>query len=122
MLEATGFGKTREGGQYTEELHGVQVPFISQQECRSKYYTGIFDGMVCAGYPQGGRDACQGDSGGSLFYRNGNDLYQVGVVSWGWGCARPNYPGVYISIAHYMNWIKSTACHYAPAKSSALCR
>mmetsp|Transcript_26426 Transcript_26426/g.64391 ORF Transcript_26426/g.64391 Transcript_26426/m.64391 type:complete len:334 (+) Transcript_26426:22-1023(+) len=106
MLEATGFGKTWENGQYSEELNSVQVPFIAQNECRNKYYTGVRDGMVCAGYPNGGRDACQGDSGGSLFYRNGNDLYQVGVVSWGYGCARAGYPGVYASVAYYANWIR----------------
>ena len=107
MLEATGFGKTWENGPYSDELLSVQVPFISQNECRNKYYTGIRDGMVCAGYPNGARDACQGDSGGSLFVRNGPDLYQVGVVSWGYGCARAGSPGVYASVAYYANWIRS---------------
>lgn len=107
MLEATGFGKTWENGPYSTELRGVGVPFIAQHECKDKYYFGIRDGMVCAGYPNGGKDACQGDSGGSLFYRNGGDLYQVGVTSWGYGCARANYPGVYASVAYYANWIRS---------------
>ena len=31
----------------------------------------------------------------------------MGIVSFGIGCGRPNYPGIYAKVAKYTNWIKS---------------
>ncbi|MGI0119247.1 serine protease [Zooshikella sp. RANM57] len=87
------------------KLREVDVPIVAQQECQQAYY-GLTDNMVCAGYSQGGKDSCQGDSGGPLFVKWYNTLYQVGVVSFGSGCARPGYPGVYTKVANYNDWIK----------------
>ena len=49
-----------------------------------------------------GKDSCQGDSGGPFAC---NDKL-TGIVSWGAGCADPNYAGVYTRVAHYVDWIK----------------
>lgn len=63
--------------------------------------------MICLGIPGvGGKDACQGDSGGPAVI-NGNTL--VGIVSWGFGCARPQYPGVYTRVSTYRNWIRQNS-------------
>lgn len=58
--------------------------------------------MYCAG--QRGADSCQGDSGGPLYLRKSNGAwYQVGVTSWGTGCARA--PGIYSEVSFFLPWI-----------------
>ncbi|MBM0273869.1 serine protease [Streptococcus suis] len=99
----TGWGATSEGGNAATVLQKVHVPTVSDEECRVSY-TGIEDSMICAGFPEGGKDACQGDSGGPMVCQG----YLSGIVSWGYGCARPNYPGVYTEVAYFRDWIMNT--------------
>jgi secreted trypsin-like serine protease len=65
--------------------------------------------MICAGnLAHGGVDACQGDSGGPLVRRDGNGQYvEVGIVSWGVGCARKGDPGVYAQVSTFRNAIEA---------------
>ena len=61
--------------------------------------------MICAGYPNGGADSCQGDSGGPLIMTNDDGEYElIGVVSWGYGWAEAQYPGVYSKIHSRLDW------------------
>jgi trypsin len=62
--------------------------------------------MWCAGVAEGGKDSCQGDSGGPIV--DGSGLLQ-GVVSWGNGCARAGFPGVYTRIGNFVTFINSNA-------------
>ena len=78
-------------------LRAVEVEIIGREACQ-KFYSSkkITSRMVCAGVPEGGKDSCQGDSGGALVIKKSGK--QVGIVSWGTGCALKDYPGVYANI------------------------
>jgi len=92
-------------------LQVVTVPLIADSTCKkSKYYGNqISSSMVCAGkLGVGGKDSCQGDSGGPLVENVNGKWTVLGVVSWGYGCARPNKPGVYTRVARFEQWIQDT--------------
>ncbi|XP_054164276.1 trypsin-3-like [Oppia nitens] len=70
----------------------------------------IGDSMLCAGGDkQGGRDACQHDSGGPLIHMRGN-LWPIliGIVTAGIGCGMPRMPGIYTRVGYYADWINQT--------------
>ncbi|XP_071512845.1 trypsin-1-like [Panulirus ornatus] len=102
----TGWGATSEGSSLSPQLQEVDVPVLSNAVCSSSY-SSITSNMVCAGFSEGGKDSCQGDSGGPMVYMDTNNYVQIGVVSFGRGCARPGYPGVYARVTEYMGWISS---------------
>jgi secreted trypsin-like serine protease len=105
-----GWGAAREGGGQQRYLLTAQVPFVSDASCQNSYSDLIPNEEICAGYAAGGVDTCQGDSGGPMFRRDaGNAWIQVGIVSWGNGCARPNYPGVYTQVSTFASSIASAA-------------
>nr|XP_005164170.1 uncharacterized protein LOC100101646 isoform X1 [Danio rerio] len=88
-------------------LQEVNVPIVGNNLCNCLYGGGssITNNMMCAGLMQGGKDSCQGDSGGPMVIKSFNTWVQAGVVSFGKGCADPNYPGVYARVSQYQNWI-----------------
>lgn len=108
-----------------DSLLQADVRVTSLEQCRrdySRFRLHIDEHFLCAGDPDGRRDACQGDSGGPLMWsaqqqakrRLGADQaeqqrwYQLGLVSFGRGCANSKFPGVYTRISFYMPWIMST--------------
>ncbi|XP_078594325.1 trypsin-3-like [Branchiostoma floridae x Branchiostoma japonicum] len=100
----TGWGNTlTSGSNYPNELYQVTVPTIATSTCNAadSYAGEVTNNMFCAGFMNGGKDSCQGDSGGPVV--NSGTVY--GVVSWGYGCALEGYPGVYVKVANYVNWI-----------------
>jgi secreted trypsin-like serine protease len=105
-----GWGAAREGGPQQRYLLKAQVPYVSDATCK-RSYPGLVDREeLCAGYPRGGVDTCQGDSGGPMFRKDENNAWvQVGVVSWGEGCARPDFPGVYTQVSHFAPEIRAAA-------------
>ncbi|KAI9586769.1 hypothetical protein GQX74_002616 [Glossina fuscipes] len=108
---ASGWGTLKEDGKPSCLLQEVTVPVLDNEICVAQTnYTQkmITKNMMCAGYPgKGERDSCQGDSGGPLVRMRPDDkrYEQIGIVSWGNGCARPNYPGVYTRVTKYLDWI-----------------
>lgn len=107
-----GWGSASEGGAQQRYLRKATVPFVSDATCRSySGYSGLVaSDEICAGYTAGGVDTCQGDSGGPMFRRDSaNAWIQVGIVSWGIGCARANAPGVYSEVSTFASAIASAA-------------
>ena len=99
-LETQGFGKTNKKSNtyiYPKRLQHTSVKYVNNALCNKKYDADdqITNSMMCA-TANNGRDSCQGDSGGPLYDKE-NDV-MVGIVSWGYGCGNPVYPGVYSRI------------------------
>ncbi|XP_034825612.1 trypsin-7-like [Maniola hyperantus] len=101
IFTVTGWGATKENGDAATNLMAVKVPVISSEECMKSYST-ITPRMVCAGVLQGGEDSCQGDSGGPAV---SDDGLQMGITSYGRGCGRPGFPGVYTNVSNVREWI-----------------
>lgn len=93
---------------YPNILQEVELPLQTDSDC-SQNLGASYDAstMICAGDVNGGEDACQGDSGGPLMLNNGGVWEQLGVVSWGAGCASAGNPGVYVRLAVYEDWIEN---------------
>lgn len=112
----TGWGALSEGGASSNILQMVEVPIVTN-ESASPFYDPIFGegsitpDMLAAGFTEGGADACQGDSGGPLVVADPDSplgYSLAGVVSWGYGCARPNFPGLYARVSYFSDWIEIT--------------
>merc|ERR1711970_9171 len=117
MVTVTGWGTLNEGGLgLPNVLHKVSVPVVSDEDCRAAYGASgyaVADSMICAGLPEGGKDSCQGDSGGPFFSNESPETRELlGIVSWGIGCARAGYPGVYTEVSHFVEWITETMATY----------
>ena len=99
-VTVTGYGTTEDGSVSTQLL---QVNLMTVACDDTPDYRGKTDAtMLCAAAP--GRDSCQGDSGGPLVLRDGDPVL-VGIVSWGKECGNSSYPGVYVRVASYLDWI-----------------
>ncbi|XP_030639604.1 trypsin-3 isoform X2 [Chanos chanos] len=100
----SGWGNTLSSAYYPDRLMCLDAPILSDTTCRNSYPGQITNNMFCAGFVEGGKDSCQGDSGGPVVC---NGQLQ-GVVSWGYGCAQKNRPGVYAKVCNYNTWIRNT--------------
>jgi trypsin len=100
-----GWGALTEGGSSPAALQKVSVPIVSRASCRSSYGTSaITNNMFCAGFAAGGKDSCQGDSGGPIV---DSSKTLIGLVSFGNGCAQPDFPGVYARTSALLSFINS---------------
>ncbi|MEU1277069.1 serine protease [Streptomyces sp. NPDC005805] len=110
-FDIAGWGADKEGGQQQRYLLKAKVPFVDDATCQGAYPELVADEELCAGkLDTGGTDTCQGDSGGPMFRKDeAGELIQVGIVSWGEGCARPGKPGVYAEVSHFAADIEKAA-------------
>ncbi len=115
-LTVSGWGRLSEGGNAPNVLNEVSVPMRTYAQCLQAYPGNLSitsRDTICAGLIQGGQDSCQGDSGGPLFVLQNGVHQQVGIVSWGQGCARPERYGVYTKVSSYRLWIDAIAADIA---------
>lgn len=98
----------------TEPFASLPSPILRQVTLRSMASTEpsctntINDDVVqfCAGYPEGGKDTCKGDSGGPLMLFKDDRWQLVGITSYGGICGSPGFAGVYTRIAYYVSFIQ----------------
>ncbi|KXJ85554.1 trypsin-related protease [Microdochium bolleyi] len=108
LTTVAGWGRIAEGAALANELQQVSVPVVDRATCAAAYLKNpqlpkIIDSMFCAGLPEGGQDSCNGDSGGPIIDAASGVL--IGLVSWGFGCARPEFYGVYTRVGLFVDWI-----------------
>ncbi|NUR51291.1 MAG: serine protease [Hamadaea sp.] len=108
-----GWGTTSENSFTAERrLRTAKVPMVADGACSDAYAEAGYDfhpdEMICAGdIRRGGVDTCQGDSGGPMVKRaHDGQFVEIGIVSWGVGCARKAYPGVYTEVSHFADAIR----------------
>lgn len=103
----TGWGAIRENTRPVDGLRMAEIPVVANAKCNAlpEYKGHITANMMCAGYLNGNRDSCDGDSGGPYVI----SCTQVGIVSFGLlnVCGRPNMPGVYTRVSQYRTWINN---------------
>uniref|UniRef100_A0AAV2LJW0 Uncharacterized protein n=1 Tax=Knipowitschia caucasica TaxID=637954 RepID=A0AAV2LJW0_KNICA len=87
----------------------VNVKIIDTEVCNTpgSYSGSVTKYMLCAGHMEGGKDSCQGDSGGLLVCENNGVWTLAGITSWGSGCGDRNRPGVYTRVTSVLPWIYS---------------
>lgn len=104
-----GFGRTNPTlSAKPSTMMAVQIQKIPSSQCSSAYPGQIDQTQFCSGVMSGGKDSCQGDSGGGLYIASTKQL--CGVVSWGSGCAQSGKPGVYADATFFKSWLKSECC------------
>ncbi|NWW18504.1 OVCH2 protein, partial [Falcunculus frontatus] len=115
MCVVTGWGAPEEGMQEKgKKLQQLEVPVLALDICQSYYINlpnKVTQRMICAGFPlEEGKDSCTGDSGGPLLCpsEDNSGFYTLhGITSWGLGCRRKSYPGIYTNVGFFVDWIKN---------------
>jgi len=120
-LTVIGFGTLESGGDQPDTLMEVRVPAVSYETCSCQYDDIIDDIHLCAGIPEGGKDSCQGDSGGPIFRKLNGVTTQVGIVSFGQGCALPDSSGVYARLSGVSSWLKTQICNRSSEPKPLYC-
>ncbi|XP_075972381.1 trypsin-2-like [Anticarsia gemmatalis] len=97
FVDVSGWGSLELEGLSSDVLRAVKVPVMNREKCKDlgDIYAFVNENMFCAGFDEGGKDACHGDSGGPAV-QNGEVF---GIITFGLDCALPNAPGAYTFIS-----------------------
>ncbi|CAB3988648.1 sushi, von Willebrand factor type A, EGF and pentraxin domain-containing 1-like [Paramuricea clavata] len=113
----------------SNDLKQVKLPFKANKFCEDnvknktakelKWMKDIWyfnsTTQFCAGDITGQQDTCHGDSGGPTMVFHTHPVsgkrrwFQVGIVSWGYGCAQKGEVGFYTKVSAYVDWISQIA-------------
>jgi hypothetical protein len=104
----SGWGTLSFGGPLPDTLQSVRVPIVPLPVAEAAYGELTSDQLAAGAMGVGGIDSCQGDSGGPLVVDSPRGPLLAGTVSWGEGCAEPDYPGMYGRVASFADWIAQT--------------
>ncbi|XP_005876335.1 PREDICTED: mannan-binding lectin serine protease 1 isoform X2 [Myotis brandtii] len=110
MVIVSGWGK-QFLRRFPETLMEIEIPIVDHRTCQEAYAPlkkKVTRDMICAGFKEGGKDACAGDSGGPMVTLDNEtgQWYLVGTVSWGKDCGKKDLYGVYSDIYSNKNWIQ----------------
>ena len=89
-------------------------PDLTQDIIEGREFCGGIPDEDGNGLADAGKDSCQGDSGGPLTCVFDGQPVLTGIVSWGHGCAEEGHPGVYVDVAHYVDWIEGIMSNSTP--------
>lgn len=119
-LEVTvaGWGYLSQGGVAEDVLRYTKIKVLPNSRCYKKFKdVGYNKTMMYCAY-RVHTDACQGDSGGPLMAQQGDGrIFQVGIVSYGVGCAQDEMPGVYTRLEAFVPWLLQNIGQYAKYKA-----
>ncbi|ROT71663.1 hypothetical protein C7M84_009999 [Penaeus vannamei] len=106
---ATGWGDlSYDTKESPDTLQEVMLDLITTEECKTTEDLPSDTSVICALTPN--KDTCSGDSGGPLFTQLCDGRWaQLGIVSYGFECARPSRPGVYTKVSAYFDWIETNS-------------
>uniref|UniRef100_A0ABK0M2D0 Coagulation factor IX n=1 Tax=Rattus norvegicus TaxID=10116 RepID=A0ABK0M2D0_RAT len=102
----SGWGKVFNKGRQASILQYLRVPLVDRATCLRSTKFSIYNNMFCAGYREGGKDSCEGDSGGPHVTEVEGTSFLTGIISWGEECAMKGKYGIYTKVSRYVNWIK----------------
>ncbi|XP_042144918.1 plasma kallikrein-like [Ixodes scapularis] len=109
----SGWGSLVQNGPDSTILQKVDLPTVPHDICKQNYANSnpvIEETMICAGYEEGGKSMCNGDSGGPLMCPRDDGLYVLaGTVSWTVVCAAKYQPSVFARTSTQLDWIESIA-------------
>uniref|UniRef100_A0A8C9HZU5 Ovochymase 1 n=1 Tax=Piliocolobus tephrosceles TaxID=591936 RepID=A0A8C9HZU5_9PRIM len=94
---SSGWGKISKTSEYSNVLQEMELSIMDDRACnivlKSMNLPPLGRTMLCAGFPDGGVNTCQRDSGGPLVCRRGGGIWILaGITSWVVGCARGSAP------------------------------
>ncbi|XP_059107367.1 coagulation factor IX isoform X2 [Peromyscus eremicus] len=102
----SGWGKVFNKGRQASILQYLRVPLVDRATCLRSTTFSIYNNMFCAGYREGGKDSCEGDSGGPHVTEVEGTSFLTGIISWGEECAIKGKYGIYTKVSQYVKWIK----------------
>ncbi|XP_053664632.1 brachyurin-like [Anopheles marshallii] len=105
----SGFGRVTDNGAMSAVVRFTTNPVMTNADCIARWNIAVIQPQNVCHSGEGGRSACNGDSGGPLTVQDGGSL-QIGIVSFGSsdGCSI-GMPTVYARVSFFLSWIEANS-------------